>query len=153
MALYEALCGKRCRLLVCWDDIREKRITGPELVQVTLEKVPLIKERIKATQDRQKSWVDNKRRPLAFEVGEKVYLNVFPMKGVMQFSKSEKLSPRYVGLFEIIEKVGDLAYKLALLPVLSWVHNVFHVSQLRKYVLDSSRVGGRAIKSIRESIV
>ncbi|XP_075489498.1 uncharacterized protein LOC142528340 [Primulina tabacum] len=93
-----------------------------------------------AAQDRQKSWADLKRRPVGFNVGEKAYVKASPMKGVVRFSKAGKLNPRYVGLFEILEKVGTLAYRLALPPSMSRIHNVFHVSQLRKYISDPSHM-------------
>ena len=101
-------------------------------VQATIKKMALVRERLKTAQDRQKSWADLKRRPLEFQEEDKLYLRISPMKGVMQFGKRGKLSARYVGLFEILDRVGELAYKLALPPSLSRVHNVFHVLQLRK---------------------
>lgn len=85
---------------------------------------------MKDAQDRQKSWGDSRRRPSEFECGEKVYLKVSPLKGVMRFGKSGKLSLRYVGPYEILEMVGDLVYQLALSPSLYCLHNVFHVSEL-----------------------
>ncbi|XP_073030708.1 uncharacterized protein [Primulina eburnea] len=122
------------------DEVGEKAITGPELIQITVDKVAIIKERLKAAQVRQKSWADLKRRPLELEIGEKAYVKVSPMKGVVRFSKSGKLNPRYVGPFEILDKVGTLAYRLALPPEMSRIHNVFHISQLRKYVPDPNHV-------------
>ena len=103
-----------------------------------VEKVALIKERLKAAQSRHKSYADNRRRDLEFEVGDHVFLKVSPMKFVMRFGRKGKLSPRFVGPFEILERVGTLAY--ALPSSLSKVHNVFHVSTLRKYVFDPSHV-------------
>ena len=91
-------------------------------------------------QSRQKSYADKRRRPLEFEVGNHVLLKVSPTRGVFRFGKKGKLSPRYIGPFEILERVGNLAYRLALPPSLSRVHNVFHVSQLRKYVADTSHI-------------
>ncbi|KAL5577467.1 hypothetical protein UlMin_019166 [Ulmus minor] len=88
----------------------------------------------------QKSYADKRRRPLEFQVGDSVFLKVAPMKGVMRFGKKGKLSPRFIGPFEILERVGKVAYKLALPPELSSVHNVFHVSMLKKYVSDPSHV-------------
>ncbi|XP_073138577.1 uncharacterized protein [Henckelia pumila] len=99
-----------------------------------------IKERLKTAQDRQKSWEDMKRRPLEFEIGEKAYVKISPIKGVIRFGKTGKLNPRYVGPFEIFDKVGTLVYRLALPPDMSRIHNVFHVSQLRKYIPDPSHV-------------
>ncbi|XP_073030646.1 uncharacterized protein [Primulina eburnea] len=81
-----------------------------------------------------------KRRPVEFEVGEKAYVKVSPMKGVIRFNKTGKLNPRYVGPFEILEKVGTLAYRLALPPDMSRIHNVFHVSQLRRHIADPSHI-------------
>ncbi|XP_075515572.1 uncharacterized protein LOC142550219 [Primulina tabacum] len=120
--------------------VGEKAVVGPELVQITVDKVAVVREKLKAAQDRQKSWADLKRRPVEFNVGEKAYVKVSPMKGVVRFSKAGKLNPRYVGPFEILEKVGTLAYRLALPPNMSRIHNVFHVSQLRKYISDPSHV-------------
>ena len=91
-------------------------------------------------QSRQKSYADTRRRDLKFEVGDKVFLKVSPMKGVMRFGKKGKLSPRFVGPFEVLERIGVVAYRLALPPSLSAVHNVFHVSMLRKYISDPSHV-------------
>ncbi|KAL5558049.1 hypothetical protein UlMin_034260 [Ulmus minor] len=95
---------------------------------------------METAQSRQKSYADKRRRPLEFQVGEAVFLKVAPMKGVMRFGKKGKLNPRYIGPFEILERIGKVAYKLALPPNLSSVHNVFHVSMLKKYVQDSSHV-------------
>ncbi|KAK6131681.1 hypothetical protein DH2020_034588 [Rehmannia glutinosa] len=99
-----------------------------------------IKERIKATQDRQKSYADKRRKNLQFEVGEKVFLKISPTKNINRFGKRGKLRPRYIGPFEILARVGDLAYRLALPPQLASVHNVFHVSMLRKYVHDPNHI-------------
>ncbi|XP_073123199.1 uncharacterized protein [Henckelia pumila] len=103
-------------------------------------KVELIKRRIKTTQDRQASYANTKRRPLHFEAGEHVFLRVSPFHKVMRFGLKGKLVPRFIGLFEILEKVGDMAYRLALPPYLSSIHNVFHVSLLRQYVADESDI-------------
>ncbi|XP_075515618.1 uncharacterized protein LOC142550272 [Primulina tabacum] len=140
MTPYEALYGRKCRSPLYWDEVGEKAIVGPELVQITIDKVTVVREKLKAAQDRQKSWADLKRRPVEFNVGEKAYVKVSPMKGVVRFSKAGKLNPRYVGPFEILEKVGTLAYRLALPPSMSRIHNVFHVSQLGKYIPDPSHV-------------
>ena len=94
-------------------------------------KIRTIQEHLRAAQDRQKSWVDSNRRPLEFQVGEHVFLKISPTKGVIRFGTSGKLSPRYIGPFEILERVGEMAYRLALPSSLEGVHNVFHVSQLR----------------------
>ncbi|XP_057515214.1 uncharacterized protein LOC130799830 [Amaranthus tricolor] len=95
---------------------------------------------MKAAQDRQKSYADLSRRPITYDVGDKVLLKVSPMKGVMRFGVKGKLSPKYVGPYEVLERIGEVAYKLALPVELSKVHNVFHVSQLRRYRSDPSHV-------------
>ncbi|XP_073035321.1 uncharacterized protein [Primulina eburnea] len=107
---------------------------------MTVDKVKIVREKLKAAQDRQKSWADLKRRPVEFNVGEKAYVKVSPMRAVVRFNKAGKLNPRYVGPFEISEKVGTLAYRLVLPPSMSRIHNVFHVSQLRRYIPDPSHV-------------
>lgn len=100
----------------------------------------VIQEKLKIAQSRQKSYVDKRRKDLEFEEGDHVFLRVSPWKGVMRFGKKGKLSPRYIGPFEILERVGATAYRLALPPSLSQLHDVFHVSMLRKYVPDPSHV-------------
>ncbi|XP_075473943.1 uncharacterized protein LOC142505001 [Primulina tabacum] len=140
MAPYEALYERKCRSPLYWDEVGEKVVVGPELVQMTVDKVKIVREKLKAAQDRQKSWADLKRRPVEFNVGEKAYVKVSPMRGVVRFNKAGKLNPRYVGPFEILERVGTLACRLALPPSMSRIHNVFHVSQLRRYIPDPSHV-------------
>ena len=140
MAPYEALYGRKCRSPIHWDEIGEKKFLGPELVQRTIEAVEKIRKRMLTAHSRQKSYADTRRRDLKFEVGDKVFLKVSPMKGVMRFGKKGKLSPRFVGPFEVLERIGVVAYRLALPPSLSAVHNVFHVSMLRKYISDPSHV-------------
>ena len=93
-----------------------------------------------AAQSRQKAYADNRRRPLEFEVGDKVFLKVSPKKGVRRTGSKNKLAPRYVGPFEILDRIGPVAYRLALPPALERMHNVFHVSQLRKYVPDPNHI-------------
>ncbi|XP_061993237.1 uncharacterized protein LOC133711082, partial [Rosa rugosa] len=140
MAPYEALYGRPCRTPICWTEVGEKGLFGPALVLETTEKITTIRDRIQIAQSRQKSYADLKRRPVEFETGDYVFLKVSPMKGVMRFGKKGKLAPRYVGPFEILERVGKVAYRLALPVSMSGVHNVFHVSMLRKYVRDESHV-------------
>ena len=140
MAPYEALYGRKCRSPILWDEMGERKFLWPELVQRTGEAVEKIRKRILTAQSRQKSYTDVRRRKLEFNVGDKVFLKVAPMKGVMRFGKKGKLSPRFIGPFEILERVGKVAYKLALPPSLASVHNVFHVSMLKKYIQNSSHV-------------
>ena len=140
MALYEALYGRKCRSPLCWEEVTERKLLGPEIIQMISEKINLIRKRLQSAQSRQKSYYDNSRRKVEFEVGDMVFLKVAPMKGVMRFGKKGKLSPRFVGPFEILKCIGKVAYTLALPPTLARVHNLFHVSMLRKYISDSSHV-------------
>ncbi|KAL0546671.1 hypothetical protein IC582_016583 [Cucumis melo] len=140
MAPFEALYGRCCRSPVCWGEVGEQRLMGLELVQSTNEAIQKIRSRMHTAQSRQKSYADVRRKDLEFEIGDKVFLKVAPMKGVLRFERRGKLSPRFVGPFEILERIGPVAYRLALPPSLSTVHDVFHVSMLRTYVSDPSHV-------------
>ncbi|GKB91437.1 putative reverse transcriptase domain-containing protein, partial [Tanacetum coccineum] len=137
-APFEALYGRKCRSPVLWAEIGEGSLIGPELVQEMTNKVVIIKERLQAARDRQKSYADNRRKPLEFEVGDRVMLKVSPWKGVVRFGKKGKLAPRYVGPFEILERIGPVAYRLRLPEELSGVHDTFHVSTLKKCLADAS---------------
>ena len=110
------------------------------MITRTMDAVNLIKKHVKAAQDRQRKWVDVHRRHLEFAVGDHVFLRISPTRGVIRFGSRGKLSPRFIGPFDIIEGVGKVAYRLALPHTLASVHDVFHVSQLRKYVRDESHV-------------
>ncbi|GJU43533.1 putative reverse transcriptase domain-containing protein [Tanacetum coccineum] len=112
-APFEALYGRKCRSPVCWAE-----------------------QRIQAARDRQKSYADLKRKPMEFQVGDRVMLKVSPWKGVVRFGKQGKLNPRYVGPFKVLAKVGAVVYKLELPQELSRVHNTFHVSTLKKCYAD-----------------
>nr|GFA41175.1 putative reverse transcriptase domain-containing protein [Tanacetum cinerariifolium] len=133
---FEALYSRKCRSPVYWTEVGEAQILGPELIQETTEKIVQIEQRMQAACDRQKSYADLKRKPMEFQVGDKVMLKVSPWKGVVRFGKREKLNPRYVGPFKVLERVGDVAYKLDLPEELSRVHNTFHVSNLKKCHAD-----------------
>ncbi|GJZ06271.1 hypothetical protein Tco_0540064 [Tanacetum coccineum] len=137
-APFEAFYGRKCRSPVLWAKIRESSLIGPELVQETTDKVVLIKEKLKEARDRQKSYADNRRKPLAFEVGDRVMLKVSPWKGVICFGKKGKLAPRYVGPFEILERIGPVAYRLRLPEESSGLHDTFHVLNLKKCLADAS---------------
>ncbi|KAL5566309.1 hypothetical protein UlMin_029473 [Ulmus minor] len=140
MTPFEAFYGRRCQSPAHWYETGKNLIAASDFVESTTEVVKLIQERMKTAQSRQKSYADRRRRPLEFQVGDYVFLKVAPKKGVMRFGKKGKLSPRYIRPFEILERIGKVAYKLALPPELSTVYNVFHVSMLWKYVLDPSHV-------------
>ena len=140
MAPYEALYGRPCRSPLCLTEVGESSITGLDLIKDTSEKVSLIRQCLLMAQSRQKRYADVRRRPLEFEVGDHVFLKVMPKRGVVRFDKRGKLSPRFIGLFEILKRVGTVAYRLALPPSMSVVHEVFHVSMLRKYTPDPAHV-------------
>ena len=140
MEPYEALYGRPCRSPLCWTEVGESSITGPDLIRDTSEKVSLIRQRLLTAQSRQKSYADVLSRPLEFEVGDHIFLKVMPKRGAVRFGKRGKLSPRFIGPFEILERVGTIAYRLTLSPSMSGVHEVFHVSMLRKYTLDPTHV-------------
>nr|GFA50024.1 putative reverse transcriptase domain-containing protein [Tanacetum cinerariifolium] len=135
-APFEVLYGRKCRSPVCWTEVGEAQILGPELIQETAEKIVQIKQRMQAARDRQKSYADLKCKPMEFQVGDKVMLKVSPWKGVVRSGKRGKLNPRYVGPFKVLEKIGKVAYKLELPEELSRVHNTFHVSNLKKCHAD-----------------
>ena len=140
MAPYEALYGRPCRSPLCWTEVGESSITGPDLIRDTSEKVSLIRQLLLMTQSRHKSYVDVRRRPLEFEVRDHVFLKLMSKRGVVRFSKRGKQSPRFIRPFEILKRVGTVAYRLALPPSMSGVHVVFHVSMLRKYTPDPAHV-------------
>ncbi|GKA84257.1 putative reverse transcriptase domain-containing protein [Tanacetum coccineum] len=131
-AMFEALYGRKCRSPMLWAEIGEGSLIGPELVQETTDKVVVIKEKLQAARDHQKSYADSGHKMVEYEVGENVLLKVSPWKGVMRFGKKGKLAPRYVGPFEILERVGPVAYRLRLPEELIDVHDTFHVSNLKK---------------------
>ena len=118
----------------------ESSITGPELIQDTSQKVDLIRKCLLTPQSRQKSYVDRRCRPLKFEVGDHVFLKVMPKREVIRFGKQGKLVSRYIGPFEILERVGTVTYRLAIPQSLLGVHEVFHFSMLQKYTPDPAHV-------------
>lgn len=140
MAPFEALYGRPCRSPACWLETGDKLVLGPDTVREASEKVEIIRRRMKEAQDRQKSYADKRRKDLEFSVGDHVFVKVTPLKGVMRFSKTGKLAPRFIGPYPIMERIGKLAYRVALPEHLSSVHNVFHVSHLRKCLRDSEEV-------------
>ena len=140
MAPYEMLYGRKCRSPLHWDEAGESRFLGLELVQRTNEAIEKIRARMLASQSCQKSYADAKRRDMEFEVGNYVFLRVSPMRGVKRFGPKGKLSPWLIGPFQILDRVGAVAYQITLPPSLSSVHDVFHVSMLRKYVSDPTHM-------------
>jgi len=140
MALFDALYRGKCRAPLYWSKLDKGLIIRPELIQETTEKVWRIQEHIKAAQSCNKSYADQRRRPLEFQVGHKVFLKVPLIMGVRRFNVKGMLSPRYVGPCEIIEKLNPVAYWLNLSTELEHVHNVFHSSQLQKYVSNPNQI-------------
>ena len=148
MAPYEALYGQKCRTPVCWDEVGERKLVGPEIVQVTCDKIKVIRDRLKIAQNRQKSYADNRRRDLEFEVGDMVFLRISPWKGVLRFGKRGKMSPRYIRPY----RIGEVAYQLELPSDLNRIHDVFHVYMLRKYIPDPSHVLTEQLVEIQENL-
>ena len=140
MAPYKALYGRPCRSPICWTEVGESFITGPDLIRDTFDKVSLIRQHLLTAQSWQKSYADVRRRPLEFEVEDHVFLKVMPKRGVVKFGKRGKLLQRIIGPFEILDRVFTVAYRLVLPPSISSVHKVFHVSMLQKYTLDPAHI-------------
>ncbi|GJS26828.1 hypothetical protein Tco_0487448 [Tanacetum coccineum] len=129
-----------------WDDhlplaeVASKELASTDVVLATTKKIETIHEKLKVSQDRWKSYADNRKRPIKFNVGDSVMLKVSPWKGVFWFKKKGKLSPRFIGPFKILKRVGDVAYVLELLEEMRGIHNTFHVSYLRKCLADELSV-------------
>ncbi|WVZ63481.1 hypothetical protein U9M48_013108 [Paspalum notatum var. saurae] len=129
---FEALYGKRCRTPLFWNQTGEKQVFGPDIIQDAEQQLRIVQENLRVAQSRQRSYADVRRRDLSFKVDDHVYLKVSPMIGIRRFNMKGKLAPRYIGPFKIMEKKGEVACRLELPPSLSGVHDVFHVSQLKK---------------------
>ena len=140
MAPYEALYGQKCRTLVCWTELNEHKVIGPGIVKDREEKGQVIRKRLKVASDRQKYYVNLKRIDITYEVGDKVFLKVSPWRKILRFGKKGKLSPRFIGPYEVLERIGPVAYRLALPQKLAKLHNVFHVLMLRRYRFDESHI-------------
>nr|GEV44515.1 putative reverse transcriptase domain-containing protein [Tanacetum cinerariifolium] len=139
-APFEALYGQKCRSPICWSEVRKSQLTGPELVRETTEKIVQIKNRLLTARSRQKSYSDLKRRLIEFKVGDKVMLKVSPWRGVICFVKHGKLSPRFIGPFKVIERIGPVAYKLELPDKLRGIHDIFYVSNLKRCFMNDDVV-------------
>ncbi|SPT17720.1 unnamed protein product [Triticum aestivum] len=138
-APFKILYGRKCRTPLNWSETGERQLLGNDLITEAKEICKVIRDNLKAAQSRQKSYYDSKHRDVAFEIGDHVYLRVSPMKGTRRFGIKGKLAPRYVGPFKIVGKRGDLAYQLELPSNFANVHDVFHVSQLRKWFKTPER--------------
>ncbi|GJZ72625.1 putative reverse transcriptase domain-containing protein [Tanacetum coccineum] len=139
-APFEALYGRKCRSPVCWSEVGDSQLTGPEMIRETTEKIVQIKNRLLTARSRRKSYAGVRHKSMEFQVGDMIMLKVSPWKGVIRFGKYGKLSPRYIGPFKIIERIGPVAYKLELPDKLRGIHNTFHVSNLKKCLADENLV-------------
>jgi hypothetical protein len=134
MSPFEALYGRNCRTPLHWDQPGERQVFGPEILLEAEENIRMVQENLKAAQSRQRSYADTRRRELSFEVGDYVYLKVSPIRGTKRFGVKGKLAPRYIGPYQIQARRGEVAYQLSLPENLSAVHDIFHVSQLKKFL-------------------
>ncbi|GJV58229.1 putative reverse transcriptase domain-containing protein [Tanacetum coccineum] len=139
-APYEALYGRKCRSPVCWSEVEDSQLTGPELIRDTTEKIVQIKNRLLTARSRQKSYADMRAKPLEFEVGDMVLLKVSPWKGVVHFGKRRKLSTHYIWSCKILARVGPIAYTLEFLEELKGIHSTFHVLNLKRCLAEGDIV-------------
>ena len=123
---------------MCWLEGGEPLVVGPEMLQDAQRTIELIRQRLTAAQDRQRAYADESRRAVTFSPEDRVFLKVSPTKGGVRFGRRGKFSPRYIRPFEVLRRVSEVAYELALPPSLLAVHPVFYVSILRRYVPDGS---------------
>jgi hypothetical protein len=132
MALFEALYGRQCRTPLLWSQTGESQVLGTKVLKDAEKQVQMIRENLKIAQSRQKNYADKKRRDPSFKIGIFIYLKVSPMRGTGRFKVKEKLAPRYVGLFKIISRKGEVVNQLELPSQLLDVHVVFHMSLIKK---------------------
>nr|GEX95717.1 putative reverse transcriptase domain, ribonuclease H-like domain, aspartic peptidase domain protein [Tanacetum cinerariifolium] len=140
VAPFEALYDRKCRSPVCWAKVGDVQLTRPEIIHETTEKIVQIQQRLQAARDRQRSYNHVRRKPLEFQVGDRVMLKVSPRKGIIRFGKRGKLNPRYIRPFKILERIGPVAYKLELPEELNNVHSTFYVCNLKKCLSDESLI-------------
>ncbi|GJS00416.1 putative reverse transcriptase domain-containing protein [Tanacetum coccineum] len=140
-APFEALYGRKCRSPVCWAEVGDAQLTGPELIHETTKKIVQIKQRIQVARDRQKSYADIRRKPLEFQVGDRVMLKVSPWKGVVRFGKRGKLNPRYIGPFKVLAKVC-----LSDEPM-----EEIHIDDKLRFVEELVEIMDREVKQLKQS--
>jgi ribonuclease HI len=136
---FEALYGRKCNTPVSWDNPADRVVVGPELLKEMEDQMIKIKQNLKTAQDKQKSYADSNRNHREFKVGDHVFLKVKANRSSLKLGSCAKLAARFCGPFEILERIGPVAYMLAL-PASMTIHNVFHVSLLKKYVPDANHV-------------
>ena len=134
MAPYEAIYNRKCSSPICWEEMGEKFIVGPKMIKEMTEKIKMIKQRLLMAQSREKNYYTLKRMDKTFQNSELAFPMISLIKGITQIGKGSRLNPRFIGPFEILEKLKNLAYRLALPPKLSRIHPIFHISLLKKYV-------------------
>ncbi|KAL1341301.1 uncharacterized protein LOC107465026 [Arachis duranensis] len=140
MAPYEALYGRKCQSPLCWYEYEETSLLGLKLVAETAEQIKKIRSQMLTAQSRQNSYANRRRKSLEFDEGDYVFLSVTPITGVGRAIKAKKLNPRYIDPFQNLKRIGPVAYRIALPPHHSNLHDVFHVSQLQKYTFDASHI-------------
>jgi hypothetical protein len=131
MAPFEALYGRKCRTPLYWSQTGKSQLFGIDIIKEAERQVQMIRENLRISQSRQKSYADGKRSDVSFQEGDYVYLKASPIRGLRRFKVKGKLSPRFIGPFQILQRVGEVAYRLDLPEQLSDVHDVFHISQLK----------------------
>jgi hypothetical protein len=136
---FEILYDRKCMTPISWDNLADRLMVGPEMLQEMENMVRKVQQNLKEAQDRQKSYADQKRRHLEFQVGDHVYLKVKARKSSLKLGNCAKMAPRFCGPFEILARIGPIAYQLAL-PANLRIHNVFHVSLLKKYIHDPTHM-------------
>ncbi|KAK6146302.1 hypothetical protein DH2020_020171 [Rehmannia glutinosa] len=151
MAPYEALYGRKCRSPLHWE-IDDQWTPKEKRKSPSIPKVDLVQEAMEKVKSRQKSYADKRRKDLEFEVGDEVFLRLSPRKGLINPKKGGKLSPRYVGPYKILQRIGKLAYRLELPAPYAGMHDVFHVSRLKKYQPDPEHIITRDTPPLMENL-
>eukprot|EP00253_Pinus_taeda_P004557 PITA_04557 len=150
MPPFEALYGRPCRTPLSWDRLEDRVIIGPELIHEMEAQVSQIRQRLKEAQDRQKSYADAHRTDRRYEVGDQVFIRIKPNKSTIRFGKGTKLSPRFIGPFKVVERVGPVAYRLALPPHLHKIHNVSDEGVIS---VEPLRILERSVRQLRNRLV
>ncbi|KAK6121018.1 hypothetical protein DH2020_045237 [Rehmannia glutinosa] len=151
MAPYEALYGRKCRSPLHWE-IDDQWTPKEKRKSPSIPKVDLVQEAMEKAQSRQKSYADKRRKDLEFEVGDEVFLRLSPRKGLINPKKGDKLSPRYIGPYKILQRIGKLAYRLELPAPYAGMHDVFHVLRLNKYQPDPEHIITRDTPPLMENL-
>jgi hypothetical protein len=139
MSPFEVLYGRSCNTPISWSNLVNRISLGPDMLREMEQQVTQIKQNMKVAQNRQKNYVDQKRTPREFKMGDHVYLRIKPRRSSLKMGACAKLAPQYCGPFEVLDRVVPVAYRLALPPTVK-AHNVFHVSLLNKYVHDANHI-------------